>query len=326
MTCQVFCAPRNNAVTRRDQQATGSLFAIYSGFWLLASDYLSSYDSQLIDSRTGTCVGEDGQMGERLKNISTTEKHFLVIDVGNTTAHFGICTRERIVDQFRVPSNARAILGEGIRRVKKVSRSIHLIPRVLISSVVPHVNPALARLCRAVGLQPHWLSHGTATGVRLLYKKPSEIGADRIANALAAKELYGAPAIVVDMGTAITFDCISKSGAYVGGVIAPGLRLSCAALAERTGLLPLVDIQIPPGFIGKSTIHAIQSGIVHGTRALIAGIIVGLRREMGGKPRVILTGGQLELIVKGWRHPGIIDPFLTLHGLRIAYNKTVASS
>ncbi|MCX6353325.1 MAG: type III pantothenate kinase [Candidatus Aureabacteria bacterium] len=258
--------------------------------------------------------------------MSTTERHFLVIDVGNTTAHFGICTRERVVDQFRVPSNPRAILGEGIRRVKKVSRAIHLIPRVLISSVVPQVNPALARLCRAAGFQPHWLGHRTATGLRLLYKKPSEIGADRIANALAAKEIYGAPAIVVDMGTAITFDCLSRSGAYMGGVIAPGLRLSCEALAERTGLLPLVDIKIPPGFMGKSTIHAIQSGIVHGTRALIAGIIAGLRREMGGRPRVILTGGQLELIVRGWRHPGIIDPFLTLHGLRIAYNKTVVSS
>lgn len=245
------------------------------------------------------------------------KQRFLIIDAGNTTAHFGVCDRERILAHFRIPSIISRLREEGPTALRKIGA----LDGALISSVVPLLSGTLESLCRGIGLKPIWLSHRTPTGFRLLYAKPSEIGSDRIANVAAARERYRTPAIVVDIGTAVTFDCISKRGDYLGGVIAPGPRLSRAALAERTGLLPFVDIAKPPRVIGKSTVHAIQAGMIFGTRALIAGIVGGLRREMGGRPTVIFTGGQIELIIHGWRYPKIVDPLLTLQGLRIIYNR-----
>lgn len=248
-----------------------------------------------------------------------------MIDSGNTTTHFGICDRNRILYQFRVPSVAQMLLRDACSVLKRRAAD-RSFSGVLIGSVVPRLNPSLELLCTRVGLAPVWLNHRTATGIRLLYKKPSEIGADRIANSVAAKELYGVPAIVVDIGTAITFDCISGAGSYLGGVIAPGPVLSRTSLAERTGLLPFVDIKIPPRIIGTSTARAIRAGVVYGTRSLIVGVVGALRSEMKGTPRVIFTGGQLALIVRGWNYPKTVDPFLTLQGLRIIYNRTVGGS
>lgn len=247
---------------------------------------------------------------------SRGKQRFLIIDVGNTTAHFGVCDRDGILAHFRIPSIISRLRKDGPRALRKAGA----LDGALVSSVVPLLNGALESLCRRAGLRPVWLDHRTPTGIRLLYAKPSEIGSDRIANVAAARELYRAPAIVVDIGTAITFDCISKRGDYLGGVIVPGPLLSRAALAERTGLLPFVDIARPPHIIGKSTVHAIQAGMVFGTRALILGIVGGLRKEMGGRPMVIFTGGQIEFIIHGWDYPKIVDPLLTLQGLRIIYN------
>ncbi|MEI6633646.1 MAG: type III pantothenate kinase, partial [Chlamydiota bacterium] len=177
-------------------------------------------------------------------------QRFLVIDAGNTTVHFGICTRERVVEEFRVPSGAPRFLAEGVRELMKRIPGRGALDGTLVSSVVPRLNQALAGICWRFGIVPAFLNHKTPAGVRLHYKKPHEIGPDRIANAAAACELYGVPAIVVDIGTAITFDCVSKDGAYLGGIIAPGPHLSRAALAERTGLLPLVNVKEPPHIIG----------------------------------------------------------------------------
>lgn len=248
-------------------------------------------------------------------------RRFLVIDAGNTTVHFGICTRERIVDEFRVPSGATRFLAESVREIRRRIPEKGGLEGALVSSVVPRLKRAITGVCWRVGIVPAFLTHRTPTGIALRYKKPREIGADRIANAAAARERHGLPAIVVDIGTAITFDCISGDGAYLGGIITPGPHLARSALAERTGLLPLVDVQEPPHVIGRSTVHAIQAGIVHGTRALVRGLVGELRRAMGGRPKVIFTGGQLESIVRGWDYPRRIDPFLTLHGLRIIYNR-----
>jgi type III pantothenate kinase len=246
------------------------------------------------------------------------KKHrFLIIDVGNTTAHFGICNREKILTRFRIPSIISKLREDAPQALRKAGA----LDGALISSVVPLLNGTIESLCRHAGIKPIWLTYRTPTGIRLLYTKPSEIGSDRIANVAAARELYRVPAIVVDIGTAVTFDCISRRGDYLGGVIAPGPRLSRAALAERTGLLPFVDIARPPHVIGKSTVHAIQAGMIFGTRALITGIVGGLRKEIGGRPTVIFTGGQIELIIHGWNYPKIVDPLLTLQGLRIIYNR-----
>ena len=246
---------------------------------------------------------------------------FLVVDVGNTTTHFGICNSENILVRFRLPSMASIILKEAPLAIKKAGTKGAPLSGILLSSVVPRLRPTIRALCRRLGLRPEWLDDKTPTGVRLLYKNPKEIGSDRIANVAAAKEMFGCPAIVVDIGTAITFDCVSSRGAYLGGIIAPGPKLSRVALAERTGLLPFVDIKNPPRLIGKSTAHAIQSGMIFGTRALISGLIGQLRKEIGGNPRAIFTGGQLDLIISGWNYPRIIEPNLTLHGLRIIYNR-----
>ena len=251
----------------------------------------------------------------------TSPRRFLVVDAGNTTVHFGLSTRERILGEFRLPTHTPRFIAAAVREIRRRVPARRGFGGALVSSVVPRMDRTLARVCWRLGTIPAFLTHETPTGIRLRYRKPQEIGADRIANAAAARERHGLPAIVVDIGTAITFDCISRNGAYLGGIITPGPHLARSALAERTGLLPLVDVQKPPHVIGKSTVHAIQSGMVYGTRALIKGLVDELRRAMGGRPKVIFTGGQLESIVAGWSYPRRIDPLLTLHGLRIIYNR-----
>lgn len=244
---------------------------------------------------------------------------FLVIDAGNTTTNFGICSPESIIQHFRLPSDA-AVLR---RETPKMVEGKHL-SGVLISSVVPQLKETLSAVCGRIHSRTVWLTYETPHGLALQYKNPAEIGPDRIANVAAAKALYGTPAIVVDIGTAVTFDCISTRGAYLGGVIAPGPKLTRAALAEKTGLLPYVEIKVPPDIIGKSTIHAIQAGMIFGSRVLIEGLVEQLARKMKSKPKIIFTGGQLEVIVQGWDYPKLLNPLLTLEGLRIIYN-TVCS-
>ncbi len=244
-------------------------------------------------------------------------ERFLIADAGNTTVHFGICTADRLLRRFRVPSRPARGLADARRELAAGIAAHGPLDGALVSSVVPRLNGTLARICRDAGVEAVFLTHETPAGIRLAYPRPWEIGADRIANAVAARELHGAPAIVVDVGTAITFDCISPRGEYLGGIIAPGPRLACAALAGHTGLLPLVEPAAPPGVIGRSTVQAIRSGVVLGTRVLILGLTRELRRAMGGRPALIFTGGQFGLVARGWTHHGLVDPLLTLHGLRI---------
>ncbi len=260
-----------------------------------------------------------------VKGELQTAKQFLVIDAGNTTTHFGVCNETRILKHFRLPSIASTLVREAPRALKTGRLGSVPLSGALVASVVPKLNSPLRKICLQLRVEADWLSHKTPIDLRLLYRKPKEIGADRIANIIAARENYGCPSIVVDVGTAITFDCISKGGAYLGGIIAPGPKLSRAALAIRTGLLPFVDIKTPRQLIGKSTAHAIQAGMIFGARELIKGIVQQLRVEMGGRPKVIFTGGQLELIVRGWRYPKLLDALLTLNGLRIIYNKVTSS-
>jgi type III pantothenate kinase len=250
-------------------------------------------------------------------NRSAGGGRFLVVDLGNTTAHFGICDSHGVRRRFRVASDERRLLRDVPRLLAGASRPP--LSGALISSVVPRLNPAMRKLCRDAGIRARWLDHRTAEGVPLRYPRPEEVGADRIANAAAAHELYGGPAIVVDMGTALTFDCVSRDGAYLGGVIAPGPVLMCAALAERTGLLPQVRLSIPSRALGRTTVHAIRSGAVFGARAIVEGIVAALGKDMRCTPKIIFTGGQFPLIARGWKYPRIVNPLLTLEGLRIIY-------
>jgi type III pantothenate kinase len=254
------------------------------------------------------------------RQTSLNRQYFLVVDVGNTTTHCGVCSAGKINFDFRVPSIASLLLKEIPRTLKRGGFNRRPISGAMVSSVVPKLNATIRTVCRRLHIRATWLNHKTSTGIKLLYERPEEIGPDRIANVVAAKEHYGCPAIVVDIGTAITFDCVSKSGAYIGGIIAPGPKLTRAALAARTGLLPFVDIETPNRLVGKSTAHAIQSGMIFGTRVLIQGLVLRLRREMASQPKVIFTGGQIDLIIHSWSYPKLVDRLLTLEGLRIIYN------
>jgi type III pantothenate kinase len=244
----------------------------------------------------------------------------IVIDVGNTTTHFGVCRDKRIRFHFRVPSLDTALKDEAAPILKKQLKGA-TPSGIMISSVVPGLARSIRLTCKSLGARPVWLTHEIPTGITLRYKKPEEIGPDRIANVVAAEALIGTPAIVVDIGTAITFDCVARGGTYLGGIIAPGPKLTRTALAEKTGLLPFVDIKVPCSLIGRSTVEAIQSGMIFGTRELIEGILRLLRKEMGGRPRVIFTGGQRAVIVRGWKHAGQVEPLLTLEGLRIIHER-----
>jgi type III pantothenate kinase len=174
---------------------------------------------------------------------------------------------------------------------------------------------------RYFDLSPLFINHTIDTGVPILYEPPSEVGADRIVDAVAAINRYGAPCIVVDFGTATTFDAINAKGEYVGGIITPGITISSDALFERTAKLPRVEIKRPQKVIGSNTVEAMQSGLYHGYAGLVDGILRKMIDELGGSPKVIATGGLAPLIAKGSEFIETVDETLTLEGLRLVYER-----
>jgi len=208
---------------------------------------------------------------------------------------------------------------EGLLR--RFGLDIKSLGEIVAGSVVPFLNGMIREAFSFFGLKAHFMGEDFPPPIPILYKNPEEVGMDRLANAIACKELYGAPAIVVDFGTAITFDVLSPNGEYLGGIIAPGVEISLQGLFSATARLPKVDIDVPKEVIGKSTKEAIRSGVVFGTVGLVESLLERLEGEIG--PAVlVLTGGMGQFFAEQIRASCIVDPYLTLEGLRIAWEKS----
>jgi len=250
----------------------------------------------------------------------------LTIDIGNTNTVLGIYRGDELIDQLRLESRNSATSDEygALVGTLLTQRSLPLdsLNHAIIGSVVPPLTTVFEGLCR------RWLGHdamvigpGIRTGMPILYDNPKEVGADRIVNAIAAYERCKRACIVVDFGTATTFDVISEHGEYLGGVIAPGVGISADALFSRAAKLPRVEITQPPSVIGKTTVAAIQSGLVYGYVGLVEGLVARISAELGAQPAVIATGGLAQLISEESSVVDEVVEFLTLDGLRMVWQR-----
>ncbi len=253
----------------------------------------------------------------------------LVIDVGNTNIVLGVYDGKELKYDWRIStdkdktSDEYGLLFEQIFKYNGID--ISEVEDIIISSVVPNLMHSLPNMClRYFKKNPIVIGPGVKTGMNIKYDNPKEVGADRIVNAVAAYDKYGGPLIIVDSGTAITFCCVNKEGEYLGGAIAPGIRISADALFLRTAKLPKVEIIKPEKVIGKNTVSSIQSGLVYGYIGMIDYIIEKMIGEMGvdsEEIKIIATGGFSNLVAKESKYIQKIDKLLTLEGLRIIYER-----
>jgi type III pantothenate kinase len=251
----------------------------------------------------------------------------LVMDVGNTNTVLGVYDSRRLLAHWRLTTvRDRTVDEYGILARNLLSLAgidVSAIDALIVASVVPPLNGVLESMARAYfKLRPLFVEPGVKTGMPILYDNPQEVGADRIVNGVAAYERCKSAAIVVDFGTATTFDAISAKGEYLGGAIAPGLTISAEALFERAARLPRVDIRRPPKVIGRNTTHSLQAGLFHGYISLVQGILDRMRQEMGESVRTIGTGGLVFALEADLRTIlDDLDPNLTLEGLRIIHER-----
>jgi type III pantothenate kinase len=246
----------------------------------------------------------------------------LLFDIGNTHTHIGLANARRIVKQADIPT-ANWFNSVAAKLVRKFVGRAKLDGTVLCS-VVPRATPFVLRAVRQIwNLDALELTPKTLRGVGIDYPKPNSIGPDRLANAVAARHHFGAPVVVVDFGTAVTFDVVNRVGNYVGGIIAPGLAAMTDYLHEKTALLPRIKIREISGVIGKSTEQAMLIGTVHGYRGLVRELIAELKRELKAKHLpVVATGGCAELIASKLPEITVVKPNLTLEGLRLVWQSS----
>lgn len=239
----------------------------------------------------------------------------LAIDIGNTNINFGVFSGTKIIKRFSIPTKAY--------RTKAIKNKLARfnIDNIIICSVVSKVTKVLAKDLRKIsGKRTYIIGKDIKVTIKNLYRKPQQVGQDRLVNAYAAVMLYGAPLIVVDFGTAITFDIISKDKEYLGGMILPGLEISLDTLFQRTALLPKIKLERPKEFIGKDTKNSMLSGVVYGFAALTDDLAKRIKNKIGKSAKVIGTGGNIGLIGKYCKRIDKVDKDLTLKGLNLIYN------
>jgi type III pantothenate kinase len=250
--------------------------------------------------------------------------NLLVVDVGNTNVVLGIYYGDDLVGSWRLATARERTADEyGILTRQLIGdAAAAAIDGAIVSSVVPPLNSAFAWMIQHYfGVEPLFVEPGVKTGIAIHVDNPQEVGADRIVNCVAAFEQYGGPAIIVDFGTATTFDVVTADAEYVGGVIAPGLAISAEALFSRASRLPRVDIRRPPTVIGSNTVVNMQSGLYFGYLGLVDGILARMKREVSGVKKVLATGGLASLLAQDSEFIEEVDNDLTLKGLKIIYDR-----
>lgn len=250
----------------------------------------------------------------------------LVIDVGNTNIVLGIFQEQELVDHWRVSTDRLRTTDEYgvlIRHLFYLNGvNSEEIDAIIISSVVPPVMPTLERMCqRYFGLTPLVIGPGVKTGMDIKYDNPREVGADRIVNAVAAYEKFGGPVIIIDFGTATTFCAVDKKGTYLGGAICPGIGISTDALVQRTAKLPRIEVVQAEKVICRNTVESMQAGVFYGFVGQVDGIVTRMRRELGCKAKVVATGGLAVIVAPATDAIDVVEPMLTLEGLKIIYDR-----
>ncbi|MCX5846206.1 MAG: type III pantothenate kinase [Deltaproteobacteria bacterium] len=250
----------------------------------------------------------------------------LVIDVGNTNTVLGLYDGDELVHDWRIRTVVDHTVDEYGMLIFNLYKNSRIQPRVIkdiiISCVAPTMLNILEPLCKKYfNITPLIVGPGIKTGMPILYDNPREVGADRIVNAVAAYEKYGGDVIIVDFGTATTFDYVSKKGEYMGGCISPGIMIASEALFSKAAKLPRVELSRPKSVIGKDTVSSMQAGILFGYASLVDGLVDRIKSEVKSNPRVIATGGLAKVIAAETKSIDIVDEMLTLEGLRILYNR-----
>ena len=250
----------------------------------------------------------------------------LALDAGNTNITIGVFRNGTLVHRWRlrtVHDQTEDEWGVLLRNLFSLaSLDFSLIDGVIVSSVVPPLDPTLTDMSRDYfDREPLFVTSETDTGLRIVYDNPKEVGADRVVNGVAAFRNYGGPCVVVDLGTAITFDAVSAQAEYLGGIICPGIGISIEALFARAARLPMVDFRRPGKLIGTNTVGSIQSGLYHGAIGMIDGILERLISELGPETKAVATGGQADLIVRDSRYLKQVNDNLTLEGLQHVWER-----
>ncbi|HYK04011.1 MAG TPA: type III pantothenate kinase [Thermoanaerobaculia bacterium] len=250
--------------------------------------------------------------------------NLLVVDLGNTNLVLGVYRGEELINSWRLATARERTADEyGILARQLVGDAIHNnLEGAIVASVVPPLNSAMTFMVRKYfGIEPLFVEPGVKTGIAIHVDNPAEVGADRIVNCAAAHDKYGGPTVIVDFGTATTFDVVTANAEFVGGVIAPGLNISAEALFARAARLPRVDIRRPDHVIGTNTVVNMQSGIYFGYLGLVDGILARIRNEVPNLKRVVATGGLATLFAEDSEHIDEVDPELTMKGLKIIYDR-----